>query len=65
MRKLLYFATIGMLAFSIGGCGGDGGTPPSPSPSPGAASPLQHRPPPALPVPHRARPPERRTFPRP
>ncbi len=44
MRKLLYFATIGMLAFSIGGCGGDGGggTPsPSPSPtlSPGAASP--------------------------
>src|SRR4028118_303363 len=44
MRKLLYFATIGMLAFSIGGCGGDGGgntASPTPSPtlSPGAASP--------------------------
>ena len=44
MRKLLYFATIGMLAFSIGGCGGDGGgntasPTPSPTPSPGAASP--------------------------
>jgi len=44
MRKLLYFATIGMLAFSIGGCGGDGGgntasPTPSPTQSPGAASP--------------------------
>ncbi|MEG3850292.1 hypothetical protein [Microcoleus sp. herbarium13] len=44
MRKLLYFATIGMLAFSIGGCGGDGGgdtASPTPSPAltPGAASP--------------------------
>ncbi|MBE9186510.1 hypothetical protein IQ270_17920, partial [Microcoleus sp. LEGE 07076] len=44
MRKLLYFATIGMLAFSIGGCGGDGGgntASPTPSPTltPGAASP--------------------------
>src|SRR4028119_1219791 len=44
MGKLLYFATIGMLAFSIGGCGGDGGgntasPTPSPTVSPGAASP--------------------------
>ncbi len=39
MHKLLYFATIGMLACSIGGCGGGGDNPPSPSPSPGAASP--------------------------
>jgi hypothetical protein len=40
MHKFLYFATIGLLAFSIGGCGdGGGGNTPSPSPSPGAASP--------------------------
>ncbi|MGB3264386.1 MAG: hypothetical protein WBA89_10530 [Microcoleus sp.] len=44
MRKLLYFATIGMLAFSIGGCGGDGGgntVSPTPSPTltPGASAP--------------------------
>ncbi|MEG4009053.1 hypothetical protein QUA41_24615 [Microcoleus sp. Pol11C1] len=40
MHKLLYFATIGLLAFSIGGCGGDEGTnTASPSPSPSAASP--------------------------
>ena len=43
MRKLLYFATIGMLAFSIGGCGDGGGNTASPTPSPtlspGAASP--------------------------
>ncbi|MEO9127590.1 MAG: hypothetical protein ABI262_23310 [Microcoleus sp.] len=43
MRKLLYFVTIGMLAFSTGGCGGDGGgntASPTPSPtlSPGAGS---------------------------
>ncbi|MFB8794303.1 MAG: hypothetical protein U7126_08770 [Microcoleus sp.] len=40
MHKLLYFATIGLLAFSIGGCGdGGGGNTASPSPSPGATSP--------------------------
>ncbi|MEG4070407.1 hypothetical protein QUA42_24195 [Microcoleus sp. Pol11C2] len=40
MYKLLYFATIGLLAFSIGGCGGgDGSNTASPSPSPSAASP--------------------------
>jgi hypothetical protein len=41
MHKLLYFATIGLLAFSIGGCGGEGSdtASPSPSPSPSAASP--------------------------
>ncbi|MEG4034372.1 hypothetical protein QUA03_11160 [Microcoleus sp. S36b_A4] len=40
MHKLLYFATIGLLAFSIGGCGGDeGSNTASPSPSPSAASP--------------------------
>ncbi|MEG3856719.1 MULTISPECIES: hypothetical protein [unclassified Microcoleus] len=40
MHKLLYFATIGLLAFSIGGCGGDeGSNTASPSPSPIAASP--------------------------
>ncbi|WP_373536845.1 hypothetical protein [Microcoleus sp.] len=39
MRKLLYFATIGMLAFWTAGCGGDGGNTPSPTPTPGAASP--------------------------
>ena len=39
MYKLLYFATIGLLAFSIGGCGGEGSDTASPSPSPSAASP--------------------------
>jgi hypothetical protein len=39
MHKLLYFATIGLLAFSIGGCGDGGGGNTSPSPSPGAGSP--------------------------
>ncbi|MEG4507222.1 hypothetical protein QUA81_25205 [Microcoleus sp. F6_B4] len=40
MHKLLYFATIGLLAFSIAGCGGDeGSNTASPSPSPSAASP--------------------------
>ncbi|MEG4576180.1 hypothetical protein QUA56_26445 [Microcoleus sp. N3A4] len=39
MHKLLYFATIGLLAFSIAGCGGGGGDTASPSPSPSAASP--------------------------
>ncbi|MEZ2228970.1 hypothetical protein [Microcoleus sp.] len=40
MHKLLYFATIGLLAFSIGGCGdGGGGNTASPSPTPGGASP--------------------------
>jgi len=41
MHKLLYFATIGLLAFSIGGCGGEGSNTasPSPSPSPSTASP--------------------------
>lgn len=40
MHKLLYFATIGLLAFSIGGCGGDeASNTASPSPSPSAASP--------------------------
>jgi len=40
MHKLLYFATIGLLAFSIGGCGdGGGGNTASPSPTPSAASP--------------------------
>ncbi|NJS12886.1 MAG: hypothetical protein HC789_22215 [Microcoleus sp. CSU_2_2] len=38
MHKFLYFATIGLLAFSIGGCG-DGGGGNTASPSPGAASP--------------------------
>ncbi|MEG4995136.1 hypothetical protein QUB19_24780 [Microcoleus sp. B4-C5] len=40
MHKLLYFATIGLLAFSIGGCGGDeANNIVSPSPSPIAVSP--------------------------
>ncbi|XZN92757.1 MAG: hypothetical protein ACM65M_07975 [Microcoleus sp.] len=40
MHKLLYFATIGLLAFSIGGCGdGGGGNTASPSPTPSGASP--------------------------
>ena len=39
MYKLLYFATIGLLAFSIGGCGGEGSNTASPSPSPSAPSP--------------------------
>ncbi|MEG4322958.1 hypothetical protein, partial [Microcoleus sp. Aus8_D3] len=39
MHKLLYFATIGLLAFSIGGCGDGGSNTASPSPSPSAASP--------------------------
>ena len=39
MHKLLYFATIGLLAFSIGGCGGEGSNTASPSPTPSAASP--------------------------
>ncbi|WP_333319485.1 hypothetical protein [Microcoleus sp. D3_18a_C4] len=39
MHKLLYFATIGLLAFSIAGCGGEGSNTASPSPSPSAASP--------------------------
>jgi hypothetical protein len=43
MHKLLYFATIGLLAFSIGGCGGEGSDTASPSSQPtlgpGAASP--------------------------
>jgi hypothetical protein len=40
MHKLLYFATIGLLAFVIGGCGdGGGGDTASPSPTPSAASP--------------------------
>ncbi|MEG5234348.1 hypothetical protein [Microcoleus sp. AT9b-C3] len=39
MYKLLYFATIGLLAFSIAGCGGEGSNTASPSPSPSAASP--------------------------
>ncbi len=40
MHKILYFATIGLLAFSIGGCGdGGGGDTASPSPTPSAASP--------------------------
>ena len=39
MHKLLYFATIGLLAFLIGGCGGEGSNTASPSPSPSAASP--------------------------
>ena len=40
MHKLLYFATIGLLAFAIGGCGdGGGGDTASPSPTPSAASP--------------------------
>ncbi|MBD1815389.1 hypothetical protein NDA07_19375 [Microcoleus vaginatus DQ-U2] len=40
MHKLLYFATIGLLAFSIAGCGGDeASNTASPSPSPSAASP--------------------------
>ena len=39
MHKLLYFATIGLLAFSIGGCGGEGSNTASPSPSPSTASP--------------------------
>ena len=39
MHKILYFATIGLLAFSIGGCGDGGGNTASPSPTPGAASP--------------------------
>jgi len=39
MHKLLYFSTIGLLAFSIGGCGGEGSNTASPSPSPSAASP--------------------------
>ncbi|WP_445176817.1 hypothetical protein [Microcoleus sp.] len=39
MYKLLYFATIGLLAFSIGGCGGEGSNTASPSPSPSPPSP--------------------------
>ncbi len=40
MHKILYFATIGLLAFSMGGCGdGGGGDTASPSPTPSAASP--------------------------
>ena len=39
MHKLLYFASIGLLAFSIGGCGGEGSNTASPSPSPSTASP--------------------------
>jgi len=39
MHKLLYFATIGLLAFSIGGCGDGGSNTASPSPSPSKASP--------------------------
>ena len=39
MHKLLYFASIGLLAFSIGGCGDGGGNTASPSPSPSGASP--------------------------
>ncbi|TAG62678.1 MAG: hypothetical protein EAZ28_02355 [Oscillatoriales cyanobacterium] len=39
MHKLLFFATIGLLAFSIGGCGDGGSNTASPSPSPSAASP--------------------------
>ncbi|MBD1884548.1 hypothetical protein [Microcoleus vaginatus] len=40
MYKLLYLATIGLLAFSIAGCGGDeASNTASPSPSPSAASP--------------------------
>lgn len=39
MHKILYFATIGLLAFSIGGCGDGGGNTASPSPTPSAASP--------------------------
>ena len=39
MYKLLYFATIGLLAFSTAGCGGEGSNTASPSPSPSAASP--------------------------
>ena len=39
MHKLLYFATIGLLAFSIAGCGGESSNTASPSPSPSAASP--------------------------
>src|SRR4028119_937588 len=39
MHKLLYFATIGLLAFSIGGCGGEGSNTASPSPSPTTPSP--------------------------
>ena len=39
MYKLLYFATIGLLAFSIGGCGGEGSNTASPSPSPSTPSP--------------------------
>ena len=39
MHKLLYFATIGLLAFSIGGCGGEGSDTASPSPSPSTPSP--------------------------
>ena len=39
MHKLLYFASIGLLALSIGGCGGEGSNTASPSPSPSAASP--------------------------
>ncbi|MEG4943978.1 hypothetical protein QUA80_28065, partial [Microcoleus sp. F4-D5] len=39
MHKLLYFATVGLLAFSIAGCGGESSNTASPSPSPSAASP--------------------------
>jgi len=39
MHKLLYFATIGLLAFSIGGCGGEGSNTASPSPSTPSPSP--------------------------
>jgi hypothetical protein len=70
MRKLLYFATIGMLAFSIGGCGGDGGgntasPTPSPSLSPGAASPSPAAGPPGTPGAAASPTPGAQTFPSP
>ena len=39
MRKFLLVAATGILAFTIGGCGGSGGDTTSPSPSPGASPP--------------------------
>ena len=70
MRKLLYFATIGMLAFSIGGCGGDGGgntASPTPSPTlgPGAASPSPAAGPPGTPGAAASPTPAAQTFPSP